>query len=155
MVSASSRYSSLRGPVHEVPVEVDVVLVDAAHPREPVGVQGVDEQDRGTGGAIPVERRDVVPLQRRTEVSLDAVRPGHHDDDVGGLRRPDLGDVDRQLLAVEAGERMTERLEACPGRGGGVEEGGAGIGIGRAERSDHRLDRTRAPHDASEAARAR
>jgi hypothetical protein len=118
--------------VDEVAVEVDIVLGHAPHMREAIGVDRVDEQDRGVGrqalgGGEPGH------LDARPAEPFRAMGAGHHDHQAACIRAAEQGDIGRQLLARGAGGRiaMGHHLQATGSRRGA--ERFARCGIGRTE----------------------
>ena len=97
----------------EVPVQVDVALVDAAHAREAVRVHAVDEEHAGV--LRQRERRQLLAeelvLDRAAGEALDAVDPRAHDEQPLGRLGPEVREVDRELLAARAARRDRAAVE--------------------------------------------
>ena len=89
--------------IEEIPVEIDVALVDAAPPCEAVRIERVQEHDeraaryrRGTF-AEPMQPRE---LDRGSEEPLDPMQPRRHDDRTARVPGADQRHVHGQLAAV-------------------------------------------------------
>ncbi len=99
--------------IHEVAVQVDVVLVDPAHVREAVGVDRMDQQQRRAGLRALLQQRRIVQqrdLRAGAAEALGAVHRRGDEDQMARIARADPGHVHRQLLVLGAApRRMRER----------------------------------------------
>jgi hypothetical protein len=109
-------------PVDEVAVEVDVVLVDAPHPGEPVGIEGVDQRDAHIGRTVSGVVCQPVVLQRRAGEPFDTVGARHHDQDARRVVGAERGDIDREWLACDTRQRVVVGDDRRSGVLGRLEE---------------------------------
>ena len=120
--------------IHEVAVQIDVVLVLAPQPGHPVGVEGVDQQQRGVGRRLGRPRvAQQADLDPRARESLHPVGRGGHDDHVPGVGPADQGGVREQRLALRTGVGIAVACHRRPRVQARGEEPGAAVAVGRRE----------------------
>lgn len=118
------------GRRNEIAVHVDIVFVHAATMREAPGIDGVNEQERRIRRQAFSQARLQKPgLNGRAGITLGAMRAGGQRQQLLRMRRAEPGDIDRELFAGGAGERMGNAAQCTAAGHGGLEKAPARLRI--------------------------